>query len=934
MDKFTYIANADPAVIDDMYQAWKQDPSNASADWARFFEGFEFSESFGEGKPVIGTDGPMLGGGLNEKEIAVRNLIYAWRSRGHLVSKTNPVRKRRDHKPMLDLADFGLSNDDLNTTFQVGREIGLGAATLKTILEKLKATYESSVGFEYMYIRNPEMLSWLQQRIEGQFPNYNPSLEKKTRVLSKLNEAVVFENFLHTKYVGQKRFSLEGGETTIPALDSIITTSAEHGAHEVVIGMAHRGRLNVLANIMGKTYENIFNEFEGNAIPDMTMGDGDVKYHMGYSSMVTTPGGQTINLKLAPNPSHLEAVNPVVEGFARAKIDSLYGGDSGKIVPILIHGDAAVAGQGIVYEVTQMATLDGYNTGGTIHFVINNQVGFTTDFDDARSAIYCTDVAKIIDAPVFHVNGDDPEAVVFCAQLAAEFRAKFKRDIFIDMVCYRRHGHNESDEPKFTQPSLYNIIARHANPREVYNEILIKRGDVDAALADKMDKEFRGLLQERLNMVKQSPLPYKYQPLEEEWRELRKRKSEDFNQSPATGISAEVLEKVGKALCEVPADFKPLKQIEKLLKDRKDMFFEQKKLNWASAELLAYGSLLHEGRVVRLSGQDVCRGTFSHRHAVLTDSVDNHKYCNLNNIAEGQQKLQIFNSLLSEYAVMGFEFGYAMANPNALTIWEAQFGDFANGAQVMIDQFISAGESKWQRMNGLVLLLPHGYEGQGPEHSNARPERFLQLAAEHNMVVANMTSPSNFFHFLRRQLAWPFRIPAVVMSPKSMLRHPEAVSPVEEFTSGTYREVIGDDTVNPKKVKRVLLVSGKLYYEMNEKRLAEKREDLAIVRLEQLHPFPYQQLQAELDKYPAKAQLVFVQEEPQNMGYARFVLHKMGDRSLNLNAHDTDVNEEQMNLGGRAVYYIARKPSASPATGFSKVHAREQAEILDKAFTL
>ena len=935
MDKFTYIANADPAVIDDLYQTWKQNPENTSADWNKFFEGFEFNQQFGEGKPA-GSDGPSIGGGgLNPKEIAVRNLIYAWRTHGHLQSKTNPVRQRRDHKARLALSDFGLSEADLGTVFNVGSEIGLGPATLGKILETLKATYERSIGFEYMYIRDPEMLSWLQQRIEHQYPSYNPSLDEKKRILSKLNEAVVFENFLHTKYVGQKRFSLEGGETTIPALDTLINVSGENGVVEVVIGMAHRGRLNVLANTMGKTYENIFNEFEGTAIPDMTMGDGDVKYHMGFSSEVTTPAGHSLHLKLAPNPSHLEAVNPVVEGFTRAKIDTLYAGDAGKILPILIHGDAAVAGQGIVYEVTQMARLEGYNTGGTIHFVINNQVGFTTDFDDARSAIYCTDVAKILDAPVLHVNGDDPEAVVFASRLAAEFRAKFKRDIFIDMVCYRRHGHNESDEPKFTQPSLYNVIARHQNPREVYNEQLITRGDVDAELASRMDKEFRELLQERLNMVKQNALPYRYQPMEREWRELRKRTTADFDQSPNTAITAEILAQVGKALCEVPADFRPLKQIEKLLKDRKDMFFETQKLNWAAAELLAYGSILLEGNIVRLSGQDVCRGTFSHRHAVLTDSLDNHKYSNLDHISSTQQPMRIYNSLLSEYAVMGFEFGYGMANPNALVIWEAQFGDFANGAQVMIDQFVTAGESKWQRMNGLVLLLPHGYEGQGPEHSNARPERFLQLAAEHNLIVANMTSPANFFHFLRRQLAWPFRIPAVVMSPKSMLRNPEAVSPVAEFTSGTFREVIGDETATAKSVKRILLVSGKLYYELNERRNTEKRKDIAIIRLEQLHPFPYKQLQAELDKYPAKAQIVFVQEEPQNMGYLRFVLHKMGDRSLNLNVQEIlEVNEEQMNLAGRQVYYIARKPSASPATGFGKVHQREQLELIDKSFKL
>lgn len=934
MDKFSYIANADPAAIEALYVQYLNAPDSVDNSWKDFFKGFEFHSHFNGTNGAATKAAPAAAkGGIDDREVKVRNLIMAWRMRGHLLSKTNPVRQRRNHKPMLSIADFGLTDADREVVYNVGEEIGLGPATLNQIEARLKAIYEGAIGFEYMYIREPEILEWFKAKIEQDYPNYNPPRETKKRILSKLNEAVVFENFLHTKYVGQKRFSLEGGETTIPAMDTLIQSSAEFGVEEVVIGMAHRGRLNVLANIMGKTYENIFNEFEGTAIPDLTMGDGDVKYHMGYSSEVNTTSGKTVHLKLCPNPSHLEAVNPVVEGFARAKIDTLYGNDAGKILPVLIHGDAAVAGQGIVYEVTQMAKLKGYYTGGTVHFVINNQVGFTTDYDDARSAIYCTDVAKLIDSPVLHVNGDEPEAVVFAANLAAEFRARFNRDIFIDMVCYRRHGHNESDEPKFTQPSLYNIIARHANPREVYTAQLVKRGDIDAALASQMDAEFRALLQDRLNLVKQQPLPYKYQPLENAWRVMRKKTSQDFDSSPETSISLETIEKVGKALTSIPEGFKPLKQIEKLLKDRQEMFFEKKQLNWASAELLAYGSILVDGKVVRISGQDVCRGTFSHRHAVVYDSETNAAHNSLNSLGT-QYPLHIYNSLLSEYGVMGFEFGYAMANPDALTVWEAQFGDFANGAQVMIDQFVACSESKWQRMNGLVLLLPHGYEGQGPEHSNARPERFLQLAAENNMVVANITTPANLFHFLRRQLAWPFRIPAVLMSPKSLLRHPEAVSPIEEFTSGGFTEVIADTEAAAKKVKRILLVSGKLYYELNDRRRQEKRTDIAIVRLEQLHPFPYKSLQAEIDKYPKTAQIVFVQEEPSNMGYLRYVTHKMSDRSLNLNIPSEQPNELQMDLKGRFVHYLSRKPSASPATGFLKVHNREQKEIIDQAFNI
>ncbi|WP_426493470.1 2-oxoglutarate dehydrogenase E1 component [Hymenobacter sp. 102] len=926
MDANSYIANAHGDYLDNLYQSYKADPQSVDASWQKFFEGFDFAQQYPEGgipqadgEGVLTTSASTNQAGAvravdtvaADKETQVRNLIHAYRSRGHLVAKTNPVRERKDRKARLNIADFGLSDADLDTKFKNGEVLGLGSdATLREIVAALQKVYTRTIGFEYMYIRDPQVLDWFREKVEKDSLSFNPSIDYKKRILSKLNEAVVFENFLHTKFLGQKRFSLEGGETTIPALDAIINKSAELGVKEVMIGMAHRGRLNVLANIMGKTYEQIFSEFEGTAVPDLTMGDGDVKYHMGYSSEVETESGQKVNLKLAPNPSHLEAVNPVVEGFVRAKIEHQYGGDYHQILPILIHGDAALAGQGIGYEVTQMSQLEGYKTGGTIHFVINNQVGFTTDFEDARSSIYSTDLAKIIDAPVLHVNGDDPEAVVFAVRLATEYRQQFHADIFIDMVCYRRHGHNESDEPKFTQPTLYNLISKHQNPREVYNAMLVQRGDVDAQLAQQMDKEFRDTLQARLDMVKQKPLPYNYQPLENEWRTLRRSKPEDFEKSPETGISEEVVAKVGKALTTLPEGFRPLKQIEKLMEERKKMFFETRMLNWAAGELLAYGSLLDEKHIVRVSGQDVQRGTFSHRHAVLHDAETSAPYNSLNYIGEGQEKLSIYNSLLSEYAVLGFEFGYAMANPTALVIWEAQFGDFANGAQTMIDQFIVSSESKWQRMNGVVLQLPHGYEGQGPEHSNARPERFLQLAAENNIIVANMTTPANFFHALRRQLTWEFRKPLVVMSPKSMLRHPLCVSPVEEFTSGHFREVLGDVYADAKKVKRVLLCSGKVYFDLLDEQQQSGRTDVAIVRLEQLHPFPKKQLDAELAKYP-KAKVYWVQEEPENMGYWNYLLRFMR-RELE------DV--------------ISRKPSASPATGYNKVHVKEQKDLVARAF--
>jgi 2-oxoglutarate dehydrogenase E1 component len=899
MDKYSYISNADVGYIDQLYQNYKQDPTGVDPTWQKFFEGYDFStQRFGE-------NGHTETGG-NIKETQVRNLIFAYRSFGHLKATTNPIRERRDHGVNLAHSSFGLTDADLDTEFDVAAEIGMPKSSLRKIIERLKFLYLGPVGFEYNFIRNDAVREWFNQKVEKEYFTYSPSREEKKSILSKLNEAVVFENFLHTKFLGQKRFSLEGGENTIPALQTIINKSAELGVKEAVIGMAHRGRLNVLTNILGKVYEQIFTEFEGNVNPDLTMGDGDVKYHLGYSSHIETPSGNKIYVKLAPNPSHLEAVNPVVVGYTRGQIDDEYKGVSSAMA-ILIHGDAAIAGQGIGYEVIQMSGLPGYTTGGTIHFVINNQVGFTTDYDDARTSIYCTDLSKIVDAPILHVNGDDAEAVTFCANMAVEYRQKFGKDIFIDMLCYRRHGHNESDEPKFTQPKLYNLIAKHPNPREVYVKKLIERGDVDATLADEMDKSFRNQLQDRLNEVKQKPLPYKTQKIEEEWDKLRKSIPEDFDQSPETGVKQTVIDKVAKALITIPEGFKPLKQIEKLLKDRKAAFFDDKVLGWAEAELLAYGSLLSQGVPVRMSGQDVKRGTFSHRHAYFFDANTNEPYCCIDNIEAGQQKFNIYNSLLSEFGVLGFEYGYAMSSPHALVIWEAQFGDFANGAQVMIDQFISSAESKWQRMNGIVLLLPHGYEGQGPEHSNARPERFLQLCAEYNMVVCNPTTPANIFHLMRRQVTWDFRKPCIVFSPKSLLRHPAVVSPLKDFTKGSFQEVIDDANVDAKNVKRVVLCTGKVYYDLLDGQTKKKTKDVAIVRMEQLHPWPEKQLNSVLKKYKG-AKLSWVQEEPANMGYWSFVLRNMQGLEL-----------------------ISRKASASPATGFKKVHDAEQQKIVNQA---
>jgi len=918
MKDFSYITNSHPAFIEETYKAFVQDPSSVDPDLKKFFEGFDFAVSNGHAGTGAASSDPVTtatnASGVDwQKEINVYRLILGYRNRGHLLAKTNPIRPRKDRQANLDLSYFGLSESDLSQTFQSGKFVGLGATSLKNILTHLQTCYTSSVGAEFKYISSKEKVSFLIAEMETNF-TAPVQLEKKKHILEKLNQGVIFEKFLHTKYIGQKRFSLEGGESTIAALDAIINTAASHDVQEVVIGMAHRGRLNVLANIMGKTYEQIFSEFEGTAIIDQTMGSGDVKYHMGYGSEITTPDQKKIHLKLVPNPSHLEAVDPVVLGFARAKADVLDQSAFDKYLPILIHGDASVAGQGIVYEVLQMSNLRGYHTGGTIHFVINNQIGFTTDFDDARSADYCTSVAAMVQAPVLHVNGDDAEAVVKCAEIATRYRQKFNSDIFIDMVCYRRHGHNEGDDPKYTQPQLYSLIDKHQNPRESYTQFLIQNGEPEAqTLAKDMEKKFWADLQERLDEVKQHPLPYKYQAPELAWQNMGKATEQDFQASPETAIDQERFNLLFERLMQFPQDFKPLKKVEKLLQEKIKLMESEQKVDWATAELMAYGSLLIDGNIVRMSGQDVQRGTFSHRHAVIRDEQTNKGHNRLNHFTESQEKFRIYNSLLSEYGVLGFEYGYAMANPNALVIWEAQFGDFCNGAQTMIDQFIVAGEQKWQRQNGLVMLLPHGYEGQGPEHSSARLERFLQMAAELNIVITNITSAANLFHAFRRQLTWNFRKPMINFSPKANLRNPGTFSKVEAFTQGGFKEIIDDEFVqDASAVKKVLFCTGKIYFELAEKQVKENRQDIAVVRLEQIYPLAQDQLNALHKKY-SKATWFWVQEEPQNMGAASF---------LKMNLHT-------INFG-----VISRSASASTATGYAKVHAAEQLEVIETAFNI
>jgi len=907
MDKLSYLSNANSAYIDSLYQSYKEDPDSIDFGWQKFFEGFDFGRGSEAGVVSAETPDHFL------KEIKVLNLINGYRQRGHLFTKTNPVRERRSYFPGKELVTFGLDDSDLETVFNAGIEVGLGSAKLKDILALVEQTYCQSIGVEYKYVRNPEKLKWFELRMESERNTPNFGIETKKRILAKLNEAVVFENFLGTKFLGQKRFSLEGAEAVIPALDSVIQKGAELGIEEFVIGMAHRGRLNVLANIMHKTYKDIFSEFEGKGFDVNTPFGGDVKYHLGYSTDVNTDSGKSVHLSLCPNPSHLETVDSVVQGMVRSKIDFKYEGDYNRIAPILIHGDASLAGQGITYEVLQMAKLDGYKTGGSIHLVINNQVGFTTNYKDARSSTYCTDLAKVTLSPVFHVNGDDVEAIVYAINMAVEYRQKYHNDVFIDILCYRRYGHNEADEPKFTQPLLYKAIETHANPREIYNQKLLEQGTVDANLAKEMEKNFRALLQERLNEAKEDQTySAVHQVFGGSWKGLKLAKPGAILEPVNTKVSSKEMLALAKAISTLPAERKFFKKIEKLFDERRKMS-ETKVFDWAMGELLAYGTLLQEGFRVRISGQDVERGTFSHRHAVLTLEDSEEEYIPLAQLNSDIAKFEIYNSHLSEYGVLGFEYGYALANPMALTIWEAQFGDFVNGAQIVIDQFITSAETKWQRSNGLVMLLPHGFEGQGPEHSSGRIERFMEACADDNIQVVNCTTPANFFHVLRRQLKRDFRKPLVVFTPKSLLRSAQCVSKLEEFTDGKFNEVIDDNYVKAADVKRVLFCSGKVYYDLLEKQQSDKRKDVAVVRLEQLYPMPYAQLEAIQSKYKKATEFIWVQEEPENMGAWPYISRKFRNSSFNFEL-------------------ISRKESSSTATGYAKQHVAQQLYIVASAF--
>lgn len=877
MERFSFLNAIHSEYISELYEQYQKFPDSVEPSWKAFFQGFDFASTSYNGHSLNGESTSENVAEIPEKvlkEFKVINLIDGYRNRGHLFTKTNPVRERRQHSPTLDLENFGLTEKDLDETFDAGNILGIGGGvTLRKIIEYLKNMYCDSIGVEYMYIRDPEKNKWIQNWLNANLNHPQLKIEEKERILLKLNEAVAFENFLHTKFVGQKRFSLEGNETLIPALDAVINRAAEAGVEEVVLGMAHRGRLNVLANVFNKSYSQIFSEFEGKEFVE-DLFSGDVKYHLGSTTEVTCVSGKKLKMNLAPNPSHLETVDAVVEGIARAKGDNDYSGDYKKILPILIHGDAAIAGQGIVYEVVQMMTLDGYKTGGTIHIVVNNQVGFTTNYLDGRSSIYCTDVAKVTLSPVLHVNADDAEAVVHALHFAADYRMRFGEDVFIDLLGYRKYGHNEGDEPRFTQPQLYNLISKHPNPREIYKEHLIKEGVIgDEILAEK-EKEFKQLLDENFDAAKEIEKNTLDPFMPDEWEGFEIAKEDEILKTVDTKYPLDKLHQIAETITTIPEGNKFIKKTQRLLAQRKQMVADNK-LDWAMGELLAYGSILNEGNDVRLSGEDVERGTFSHRHAVLKTEDTEEEVILLNQLKDGQGNFTVYNSLLSEYAVLGFDYGYAMASPGTLTLWEAQFGDFANGAQIVIDQYLSAAEDKWKIQNGLVLLLPHGYEGQGAEHSSARMERFLQLCAQGNMFVANCTTPANFFHLLRRQIKANYRKPLVVFTPKSLLRHPQVTSTMDELANGEFQPLIDDVNADAAKVEKLVFCQGKFYYDLLKKKEELNAENVALVRLEQLYPLDKEKINSILEKYSHKKQIIWAQEEPENMGAWTYILRKL-----------------------------------------------------------
>ncbi len=881
MDKYSFLNAANTQFFADLYDKYVENPDSVEPSWRAFFQGFDFAQENYSGSDnysstpetgvnqVISTNIPEK----VEKEFKVINLIEGYRLRGHLFTKTNPVRNRRTYTPDLSIENYGLSSTDLDTTFDAAKEIGLQPTSLRNIISQLENIFCQSIGVEFAYIRTPEVVNWIKDRlrINQNLPNF--SKEQKLTILEKLNEAVTFENFLHTKYVGQKRFSLEGGEAVIPALAILTEAGAELGVKEFVIGMAHRGRLNVLANILGKNPQDIFSEFDGKDY-EIDLFDGDVKYHLGQTSEKITKTGKKITINLAPNPSHLETVGAVIEGITRAKQDNYYPDDFSKVLPIAIHGDAAIAGQGIVYEIIQMAQLDGYKTGGTIHIVINNQVGFTTNYLDARSSTYCTDIGKVTLSPVLHVNSDDAEAVAHAILFALDFRMKFGRDVFVDLLGYRKYGHNEGDEPRFTQPILYKIIAKHANPRTIYAEKLKQQGFIDDAYVSQIEEKYRASLEVDLEESRKKELTIITPFMQNEWTGFELATTEKMLEKVDTSFNRNQLNQLAKIITELPSNKKFINKITKIITDRKELYFDKEQVDWGLAEHLAFATLLSEGYNVRLSGEDVERGTFSHRHAVIKVEDSEEEVILLNNIKEAYNggNFYVYNSHLSEYGVLGFDYGYALTTPKTLTVWEAQFGDFANGAQIMIDQYICCTEDKWKNQNGLVMLLPHGYEGQGAEHSSARVERFLQLCATKNMYVVNCTTPANIYHVLRRQMKTDFRKPLIVFSPKGLLRHPQVISQVDELANGHFQEVLDDLQAKADKIKTLVFCSGRFYYDLIAEREKLGRDDVAVIRFEQLFPLPVEQIKAILNKYKNVSDYVWAQEEPKNMGAYGYML--------------------------------------------------------------
>lgn len=901
MNNKEYLTNTE--YISELFEQYLNDPYSLDSSWRYFFDGFSMNlnpqESY---KTNINIESIY-------DEFKVLSLIDDYRKRGHLFTETNPVRKRRKYSPNIDIENYGLSKEHLNKKFKASSEIGLKESTLNEIIQHLKQTYCKSIGVEYMYIRNPEIVRWFKQKMEPRKNEPMFNINEKLKIYSDLVKATFFEQFLHKKFIGQKRFSLEGVDAIIPALDFASEYASKLGVKEIVLGMSHRGRLTVLANFFEKPLFELFDEYIGKSYDDESI-LGDVKYHLGYNNTKTLSNNKKIFMSLLPNPSHLETIAPVALGFAKARINKIYQHNYDPLLPIVIHGDAAISAQGIVYETAQMSQLDGYGVGGTLHFVLNNQVGFTTNYTEGRSSIYSTDIAKVTQSPVFHVNADDPESLILAVQLAIEFRQTFHRDVYIDLLGYRKYGHNEGDEPRFTQPTLYKLIANHKNVRQLYFEKLIHENPSLEKNLISIEQQYNQLLQNEYNKAQQRPIVLVKHFLNDEWKNFHHATKKDFEQHIDTQFSIDNLKNLATQLNTLPPDKKFFLKALKIVEDRLNLI-KNNKVDWALAEQLAFASLLTEGHSVRLSGQDCERGTFSHRHSAFVIEDTEEKYYPLKNINNNQASFYVYNSPLSEYGVLGFEYGYSLANSNNLTIWEAQFGDFHNVGQVIIDQYISSAKDKWSMMSNLTLMLPHGYEGQGPEHSSARIERFLILAANENMIIANLTTPANLFHIIRRQIKAHYRLPLILFTPKSTLRHPLNVSNIDELSNGYFQDVIDDDEVEKSKANQILFCSGKIYYELYEERKNKNISDTAIIRIEQIYPLNTKKIQNLIALYPNVKRFAWVQEEPANMGAWNFI-------RLNINIPNI--------LG------ICRPASGSTAPGLLELHKIQQQKLLDKAY--